>query len=223
VVFRLASRPSARRPLRRRQRHVAGSHFEENGGRGIFTRPATEMKCAGAPLKHTFLIDDRCAGRATAGSRDDLCRPAGQPLRRAHRGGKVRMLFGDRGIETQISARSAIDAGRRSPPSPTADGDTEGATTTSTSSRRSARRNCPAVGPAWADKWTDQGWVEVDKPRCATALPNIFALGRCRRRAQGQDGRERQMAGAGGRGSPGRRHRRGARAPRPTTATPPAR
>lgn len=28
------------------------------GGLGLFTRPATEMKCAGAPLKHTFLIDD---------------------------------------------------------------------------------------------------------------------------------------------------------------------
>jgi hypothetical protein len=37
----------------------AASRFVEDGGRGIFTRPATEMKCAGAPLKHTFLIDDR--------------------------------------------------------------------------------------------------------------------------------------------------------------------
>jgi sulfide:quinone oxidoreductase len=37
----------------------AASRFVEEGGRGIFTRPATEMKCAGAPLKHTFLIDDR--------------------------------------------------------------------------------------------------------------------------------------------------------------------
>ena len=36
----------------------AASKFTEEGGVGIFTRPATEMKCAGAPLKHTFLIDD---------------------------------------------------------------------------------------------------------------------------------------------------------------------
>ncbi|MFC3119585.1 FAD-dependent oxidoreductase [Jhaorihella thermophila] len=45
---------------------TAASRFTEEGGTGIFTRPATEMKCAGAPLKHTFLIDDiaRRAGNA---------------------------------------------------------------------------------------------------------------------------------------------------------------
>jgi len=36
----------------------AASKFTEDGGVGLFTRPATEMKCAGAPLKHIFLIDD---------------------------------------------------------------------------------------------------------------------------------------------------------------------
>ena len=36
----------------------AASKFTEEGGVGLFTRPATEMKCAGAPLKHTFLIED---------------------------------------------------------------------------------------------------------------------------------------------------------------------
>jgi sulfide:quinone oxidoreductase len=32
----------------------AAQRFTEEGGTGLFTRPATEMKCAGAPLKHTF-------------------------------------------------------------------------------------------------------------------------------------------------------------------------
>jgi len=32
--------------------------FKEQGGIGLFGRPATEMKCAGAPLKQTFLADD---------------------------------------------------------------------------------------------------------------------------------------------------------------------
>ena len=33
----------------------AASKFIDEGGAGLFTRPATEMKCAGAPLKHAFL------------------------------------------------------------------------------------------------------------------------------------------------------------------------
>jgi sulfide:quinone oxidoreductase len=57
----------------------AASRFIEEGGRGIFTRPATEMKCAGAPLKHTFLIDDRLRrAEATEGRADRLHRAAGQ-------------------------------------------------------------------------------------------------------------------------------------------------
>ena len=44
----------------------AASKFTQEGGVGIFTRPATEMKCAGAPLKHTFLIED--IATRTAGS-----------------------------------------------------------------------------------------------------------------------------------------------------------
>ncbi|MDM7459217.1 MAG: hypothetical protein P3W94_007690 [Paracoccus sp. (in: a-proteobacteria)] len=32
--------------------------FTEEGGGGIFMRPATKMKCAGAPLKHTFLLEN---------------------------------------------------------------------------------------------------------------------------------------------------------------------
>src|SRR5690606_13312030 len=34
------------------------SDFIDRGGRGVFTRPGTEMKCAGAPLKYTFLAED---------------------------------------------------------------------------------------------------------------------------------------------------------------------
>jgi sulfide:quinone oxidoreductase len=44
----------------------AASASPKKAAPGLFTRPATEMKCAGAPLKHTFLIDDiaRRAGNA---------------------------------------------------------------------------------------------------------------------------------------------------------------
>ena len=45
----------------------AASKFTAEGGVGLFTRPATEMKCAGAPLKHTFLIDDIASRGVGAG------------------------------------------------------------------------------------------------------------------------------------------------------------
>lgn len=41
------------------------SAYADTGGVGIFTRPATDMKCAGAPLKQAFLADDHLRRRGT--------------------------------------------------------------------------------------------------------------------------------------------------------------
>lgn len=41
----------------------AMSAFADKGGRGVFTRPSTEMKCAGAPLKYTFVTEDHLTRR----------------------------------------------------------------------------------------------------------------------------------------------------------------
>jgi sulfide:quinone oxidoreductase len=106
---------------------AAASHFVENGGRGIFTRPATEMKCAGAPLKHTFLIDDRLR---RAGNRENAeviyAAPQGSLFGVPIVAEKVRMLFGDRGIETQMERTlTAIDADRKIATFETADGAVE--------------------------------------------------------------------------------------------------
>jgi len=43
----------------------AMSRFADEGGQGLFLRPATEMKCAGAPLKYTFITDDYLRRRGT--------------------------------------------------------------------------------------------------------------------------------------------------------------
>lgn len=50
----------------------AASKFTEEGGIGLFTRPTTEMKCAGAPLKHTFLINDIASRGGAAVKYDPL-------------------------------------------------------------------------------------------------------------------------------------------------------
>ncbi|MFN2305969.1 MAG: hypothetical protein ABR504_03250 [Paracoccaceae bacterium] len=79
---------------------AAASRFTEEGGTGLFTRPETEMKCAGAPLKHTFLIDD-IARRAGNAGRMVYAAPQeslfGVPIVAE----KVLMLFGDRAASTR--------------------------------------------------------------------------------------------------------------------------
>ena len=93
----------------------AAQTYTETGGVGLFTRPATEMKCAGAPLKHTFLIEDIARTAGTRGkldvhymsNNDSLF---GVPIVSE----KVRMLFGDRGITPEYShVLRGLDAGAK--------------------------------------------------------------------------------------------------------------
>lgn len=169
----------------------AASHFAESGGVGLFTRPATEMKCAGAPLKHTFLIDD-IASRGTAAGRHEIHYAAPQaalfsvPIVAE----KVRMLFGERGIATHMGhTLKAIDPGRRiatfeSTITDAASGN--GALTTTEMPWDYLHvippQRAPDVirqsGLSWVDRWTNQGWVEVDQRTLRhLRYPEVFALG----------------------------------------------
>jgi sulfide:quinone oxidoreductase len=159
----------------------AASHFVENGGRGIFTRPATEMKCAGAPLKHTFLIDDRLR---RAGNRENAeviyAAPQGSLFGVPIVAEKVRMLFGDRGIETQMERTlTAIDADSKIATFQTADGAVEeGYDYLHVIPPQRAPEFVVQSDLHWADRWVGQGWAEVD-PATLRHLryPNIFAAG----------------------------------------------
>jgi sulfide:quinone oxidoreductase len=185
--------------------------LHRTGGTAIFSRPATEMKCAGAPLKHAFLIDDIARRRQRRQGQDGLYGAAGALFGVPIVAEKVRMLFQDRGIGTMMKRTlTAIDPGREArdlfhrkrteeidydylhviPP-------------------QRAPEFIRQSGLAWADRWTDQGWVEVDPGHSAPPPPpRDLRAGRRGRGAQGQDRGEREMAGAGGRGSPRRRPRR---------------
>ena len=144
----------------------AAAAFTQTGGVGLFTRPATEMKCAGAPLKHTFLIEDIARSSGSRGkldlhymaNNDSLF---GVPIVSE----KVRMLFGDRGIEPHYAhVLRALDADAR-----TATFDTPNGPVTLDYDYVHVipPQRAPEVirqsGLSWADKWTDQGWVECDK------------------------------------------------------------
>jgi len=159
----------------------AASAFVENGGVGLFTRPATEMKCAGAPLKHTFLVDDLAR---TANSRGamDLTYMAnndslfGVPIVAE----KVRMLFQDRGISAEYShVLTAVDTSARratfATPSGLVQRDYD---YIHIIPPQRAPQFIRESGLSWADKWVDQGWLDVDPHSLRhNRHPEIFAIG----------------------------------------------
>src|SRR5690606_38178470 len=91
------------------------SEFIDRGGRGVFTRPGTEMKCAGAPLKYMFLAEDHATrhGQRSKIEIEDFSNNKvlfSVPIVAE----KVRMLLRDRGIPaTYERVLTAIDPGRR--------------------------------------------------------------------------------------------------------------
>ncbi|MGH1356684.1 MAG: NAD(P)/FAD-dependent oxidoreductase [Thalassovita sp.] len=159
----------------------AAQKFTEEGGIGLFTRPETEMKCAGAPLKHTFLIEDITR---TAGNRGKAefhyAAPQGALFGVPIVAEKVRMLFGDRGVSTAMKhTLRSIDAGAKRARFDTPDGTAE---MEYDYLHVIPPQRAPDVirqsGLSWADKWTDQGWVECDKATLQhLRYDSIWALG----------------------------------------------
>lgn len=169
----------------------AASKFTEEGGIGLFTRPATEMKCSGAPVKHTFLIED-IASRGNAAGKYEIHYAAPQQVLFSvpivHE--KLRMLFEARGIAPHYGRTlKSVDAGARRATFV----ETKVDPVTRVETRADIEmpydylhvippQRAPEViwqsGLSWADKWTDQGWVEVDmKTLRHLRYPEIFALG----------------------------------------------
>jgi sulfide:quinone oxidoreductase len=89
--------------------------FIENGGQGHFGRPASEMKCAGAPLKFALLTEDRLTTRGR--------RSGAELYYHAHNQGlfavppvneKVKQIFDNRGINARWQhVIHAIDPGSK--------------------------------------------------------------------------------------------------------------
>lgn len=160
----------------------AMSRFTETGGVGLFHRPATEMKCAGAPLKYAFLTDDRLRTNGTR-NRSELIYAAQNKVLFSVPivSEKVRMLFQDRAVKVvHDHVMTAIDPGTRT------------ATFATPSGPQNIRydfvnvippmRAPPAVrasalpwqtGPFAAD-----GWLEVDMRTLRhRRFPNVFGVG----------------------------------------------
>lgn len=160
---------------------AAMNRFTDEGGQALFTRPATEMKCAGAPLKYTFLTDDYARRKGTR----DKVRITYAAHNKALFGvpivsEKVRMLFADRGVDVvHDHVLTAIDPGRKLARFTTPEGEAElpydFINVIPPQRAPDVIRNSPLP---WADKWQDQGWVEADmKTLRHPRYPNVFALG----------------------------------------------
>ncbi|MGF1658805.1 MAG: FAD-dependent oxidoreductase [Rubrimonas sp.] len=161
---------------------IALDKFADRGGVALFGRPATEMKCAGAPLKFAFITDDHLRRRNN--------RTKAEIVYAAHSkilfsvpivDEKVRMLFEDRGFETRHNhVLKAIDPAKKIATYATPEGDTEiGYDFTNVippMRAPDAVRLSPLAwteGPFAADGWTESDMQTLRHKRFA----NVFSVG----------------------------------------------
>ena len=156
--------------------------FTSTGGKAVFSRPGTEMKCAGAPLKYAFLTEDYASKKGNRGKIEieywnNSKALFGVPIVAE----KVRMLFGERGIRTQMDrVLKSVDADRKLLTFTDPDG-TEHETDFDFTNIIPPQRAPEVIrqsGLSWADRWVDQGWVEVDPVTLRhNRYRNVFAVG----------------------------------------------
>ena len=160
----------------------AMSAFADKGGIGVFGRPAGEMKCAGAPLKYTFITDDHLRRRGNRGKAEIVYMAQskslfGVPIVAE----KVRMLFQDRGVKVNHEhVLQAIDLDKRIATYKTLTGTAEQPydfiNVVPPMRAPDAVKNSDL---AWKEgPMAAGGWLEVDpKTLQHRRFPNVFGLG----------------------------------------------
>ena len=155
--------------------------FTDEGGVGMFGRPATEMKCAGAPVKICLLGEDIAT---TKGNRErcefvynaQAPNLFGVPV--IHH--RVRQIMDERDITYRYNhVLKAIDASAKTATYATPDGDvTDSWDFINVVPPQRAPQVIRDSGLSWADRWTDQGWIEVDMQTLRHArYSNVFGIG----------------------------------------------
>ncbi len=161
---------------------AALGRFVEGGGVGLFGRPASEMKCAGAPLKYTFIADDLLR-RADGRGRAEL-------IYAAHDGAvfavppvaeKVSSLFEERGVGVRYDhVLQSIDPGARRAVYRTPDGTVE---LDYDFIHVVPPMHAPEAVRASPLPWQEgtlaaDGWVELDRATLQhRRFPNVFGIG----------------------------------------------
>ncbi len=160
----------------------AMSAFADKGGRGVFLRPGTEMKCAGAPLKYTFITDDYLSRRGRRSKSEVVYNSNNKVLFSVPIvSEKVRMLFQARGIQVNYErVLKAIDPGKRIATFVTPNGPEEQGYdfihVIPPMRAPEAVRNSPL--PWQTGPWAAEGWMEVDKGTLRhVRYRNVFGVG----------------------------------------------
>lgn len=158
------------------------ARFADTGGTAVFGRPVTEMKCAGAPLKYTFLVDDLLRRRGTRGRSEIRYMAQNKGLFSVPIvSEKVRMLFRDRGIMVHYDhVLIAIDPVRRVATFATPGGPVsqpyDFINVVPPMRAPEVVRNSPL---GWREgAFAADGWLEVDKATLRhRRYPNVFGVG----------------------------------------------
>ncbi len=158
------------------------ARFAARGGTGLFLRPATEMKCAGAPLKYAFIADDVLRRNGMRGSADLIyCAHNkslfGVPIVAE----KVRMLYADRGIAVRHErVLTAIDPARRIATFRTPEGSEDiGYDFVNVVPPMRAPQAVRQSALAWAEgPLAADGWAETDRATLRhRRFANVFCVG----------------------------------------------
>lgn len=157
--------------------------FRGAGGRAVMTLPATPLKCAGAPLKMTFMVVDRLkqAGKL-ASSKVEFHSALGNVFGVKPVNDNVLKRWSDLGVEVTYNHKlTRVDIGGRRATFSTPEGDTQ------TVEYDFLHVVPPMSAPdavrqsdlSWKDgPFAAGGWLEVDKGTLQhRRYPNVFGLG----------------------------------------------
>jgi sulfide:quinone oxidoreductase len=161
---------------------AALARFCETGGTGLFGRPATEMKCAGAPLKQTFLADDHLRRKNMRGKAEIIYNAHNPTLFSVPKvDARVRELFARQDFKTNFShVLTRIDPARRMATYATPGGPVElkwdFINVIPPMRAPAAIRKSPL--PWQSGAFAADGWIEVDKATLRhVRFANVFGVG----------------------------------------------
>lgn len=158
------------------------SKFTDNGGVGIFHRPTTEIKCAGAPIKYACLTEDYLVRKGTRSKSEIIFNAQNNTLFSVPIiSERIRMMWNERGIKANYNRKLvAIDPGKKIATFSTPDGKDEMKYdlihVVPPMYAPDVVRNSPL---AWqSGKFGDEGWMEVDKATLRhLRYKNVFGVG----------------------------------------------
>lgn len=158
------------------------SRFADRGGVGVFLRPNTEMKCAGAPLKYTFIVDDYLTRRGTRSKSEVIYNANNNTLFSVpivHE--KIRMLFESRDIKMNYGRTlTSIDLDRRIARFASAEGMVELPYDfiNVIPPMKAPQPILDSPLPWQQGNWASEGWLEVDPATLRhVRYPNVFGVG----------------------------------------------